>query len=250
MARVIGHRGVSAIAPENTLAAFRACRENGVRWFEFDVGLISDGTAVVIHDDTLDRTTDATGPVAVLTGPDLATIDAGAWFGPEFAGERIPTLRQVLELMNELQLDANLEIKPGPDHSLLVATIMTELERLDPERHVIISSFDPRILQRVKRALPRWRAHEGRATLELAFLFENPMMEKAWRVLGKATGSVALHPSGKDLTAAKVATYTSAGYAVRPWTVNNVGQALELASWGVDSVFSDNPHLFPEDWRQ
>ena len=74
---------MSALAPENTLAAFRACKEHGVNWFEFDVGLIADGTAVVIHDDTLDRTTDATGPVASLTAADLAHIDAGSCNGCE-----------------------------------------------------------------------------------------------------------------------------------------------------------------------
>ena len=83
--RVIAHRGMSTLAPENTLAAFRLCAEHGVRWFEFDCDLLADGTVVVIHDDTLDRTTDHTGGYHALTAADLGLIDAGSWFGAGFA---------------------------------------------------------------------------------------------------------------------------------------------------------------------
>lgn len=244
----MGHRGASAIAPENTLAAFRACKEHGVNWFEFDVGVIADGTAVVIHDNTLDRTTDATGLVDNLTAADLATIDAGSWFSPEFAGERIPTLRQVIELMNELELDANLEIKASSQPRLLAAVVMTELERLDPARHVIISSFDPRLLARVYRALPRWNRRSNRASLEIGYLFSAPQMARIWRAVGLSTHAAAMHPWEKTLTAEKVAVYKRAGFAVNTWTVNDADRARELAAWGVDAVISDNPHLMPTEW--
>ncbi len=239
---------MSALAPENTLAAFRACKDHGVNWFEFDVGLIADGTAAVIHDDTLDRTTDATGPVAALTAADLARIDAGSWFGPEFAGERIPTLRGVVDLMNDLEIDANLEIKTGESREHLVAVVMTELERLDPSRRLIISSFDPRILVRVWRALPRWR-QRNRAEVELGFIFEEGKLAPTWRAVGAACGASAMHPDVRMLTAERVHRYKSAGFAVNSWTVNDPEKARELEAWGVDGIFTDRAHEMPQEWR-
>lgn len=239
---------MSALAPENTLAAFRACKEHGVNWFEFDVGLIADGTAAVIHDDTLDRTTDATGPVASLTAADLAHIDAGSWFSPEFASERIPTLRAVVDLMNEHEIDSNLEIKSGGSHRHLVSVVMTELQRLSPSRRLIISSFDPRILLRVHSSLPRWR-RENRASVEIGFLFEEGKLAPGWKALGTASGATALHPDVRMLTAERVHKYKSAGFAVNTWTVNDPEQAQELAAWGVDGIFTDRAHEMPQEWR-
>src|SRR5690606_3846906 len=116
---IIGHRGVSQIAPENTLAAFRAARATGLNWIEFDVQLSKDGELVVIHDDLLDRTTDGKGLVQDLTLEALKLLDAGKWFGEQFAGEQIPTLQEVLPLLIEEGLHANIEMKI-PDGSDLV----------------------------------------------------------------------------------------------------------------------------------
>lgn len=233
---------MSAIAPENTLAAFRACKEHGINWFEFDVGLIADGSAVVIHDNTLDRTTDAEGPVEALTAADLERIDAGSSFSPEFAGERIPTLRQVVDLMNELELDANLEIKAGSPRQLITGVVMTELEQLDPERKVIISSFDPWVLMRVRGALRRWNRRRRKASVTIAFISKANAFGRMWHAIGKAIGATAIHPDVETLDAAHVARYHRAGFAVNVWTVNDADRARELIEWGVDGLFSDNPH--------
>ena len=91
---VQAHRGASAVAPENTVAAFRGTREQGGRWVELDVALLGDGTLVVIHDPTLDRTTSASGPLAAIGAADLHTIDAGSWFDPAFGGEAMLTFEQ------------------------------------------------------------------------------------------------------------------------------------------------------------
>lgn len=247
MPRIIAHRGLSALAPENTLAAFRACKDHGVTWFEFDVGLLADGTAAVMHDDTINRTTDSSGPLSALTSQDLPLIDAGSWFSPDFAGESIPTLHQTIDLMNELELNANLEIKAGVPHQLAVAIVLTELERLSPQRHVIISSFDPRIVMRVRRALPRRR--RILATIDLAFVTQRGLPARAWRPLGAASGAMSIHPDVRTLTSRHVHTYVSAGYAVRPWTVNSIEQARRLVAWGVDAVFTDIAHEYPQEWR-
>jgi len=115
--RIIAHRGMSSLAPENTLSAFRLCAAHGVSWFEFDCDVLADGTAVVIHDATLDRTTNQTGDYRALATADLAGIDAGSWFGAGFAGE---------------------------------------LELLDPARELLVSSFNPLLLAEFHRTAPRW----------------------------------------------------------------------------------------------
>src|SRR5258708_11793081 len=94
--RIIAHRGASAIAPENTLAAFRAAAVSGATWVEFDVSLTKDGRPVVFHDDLLDRTTDGTGLLAETPFEILTHLDAGSWFAPDFSGEMVPTLEEDL----------------------------------------------------------------------------------------------------------------------------------------------------------
>src|SRR5690554_2395339 len=101
--RIIGHRGAAALAPENTLAAIRAADAAGVTWVEIDVRLAADGLAV-IHDALLDRTTNGTGPVSEASLSAIASLDAGAWFGTAFAGERVPTLEVALSEIQRLGL--------------------------------------------------------------------------------------------------------------------------------------------------
>src|SRR5438445_1086012 len=113
MSRLIAHRGASALAPENTLAAFRKAGEIGAKWVEFDVMLAADGEAVVIHDDTLDRTTNAKGNVCDYPYSYLQTLDAGSWFNPQFSHEKIPTLAEVIGVLRHCKLAANIEIKPS-----------------------------------------------------------------------------------------------------------------------------------------
>ena len=110
---VLAHRGYSAKAPENTMAAFELALAVGADGIELDVHMTRDGEIVVIHDDTLDRTTNGKGPVSDQTMAELRELDAGSWFSPEFAGERIPTLKLVLELIKDKDVLLNIEIKTG-----------------------------------------------------------------------------------------------------------------------------------------
>ena len=96
---VIGHRGAAARAPENTLAGLRRARELGAAWVEFDVMLTADRVPVLIHDETLERTTTGRGEVARHTAAEIRALDAGGWFAPEFAGERVPTLAEAVALL-------------------------------------------------------------------------------------------------------------------------------------------------------
>ena len=165
---VQAHRGASAIAPENTLAAFRAAAEQGAKWVELDVALLSDGTLVVIHDDSVDRTTSGKGSLGDLTAADLIDLDAGTWFDPAFASERLPTLDQVIALLGELGLSANVEIKQHPHHrslDQLIAAVRAAIATRRPETQIMISSFDPACLKAMAALEPG---------LEMAMLWVEP----------------------------------------------------------------------------
>jgi glycerophosphoryl diester phosphodiesterase len=108
---LIAHRGASAYAPENTLAAFIKAQQLGVRWVEFDVMLTRCGEVVVIHDETLERTTDGVGEVSHYPYSYLQTLDAGSWFGAQFKGEKIPTLKEVLVFLAQHSMCVNVEVK-------------------------------------------------------------------------------------------------------------------------------------------
>ena len=116
--KVIGHRGAAENAPENTLESFRAAAAEGARWVEFDAKLTADNAVIILHDDDLDRTTNGKGPAKLNTLAELKALDAGSWFKPGlqpgFAGARIPTLAETLRLLGELDLSANVELKPCP----------------------------------------------------------------------------------------------------------------------------------------
>ena len=155
---IFGHRGLSSLAPENTMAAFRCAVDHRVTWVEADVDVIADGTVIICHDSTLDRTTNRTGRYDDLTAADLADIDAGGWFSPRFAGEPLPTLGDLIDLMNDTGLNANIEIKPngtGKEASLrLIDGVITQPERLRPDVKVIVSSFSHLLLHLFKLRAP------------------------------------------------------------------------------------------------
>ena len=151
----IAHRGASSAAPPNTLAAFEKAVELGADGIEFDVHLSADGVPVVIHDFTVDGTTDGSGRVAEMTLAQLEQLDAGSSFDPAFAGERIPTLVQVLETCGN-RLLLNIELK---DLSLrdsgLERAVIAQVEQRGLGNRVILSSFNPFSLRRAKKIAPR-----------------------------------------------------------------------------------------------
>ena len=141
--RIFAHRGLNRVAPENSLAAFEKTADAGLTWIETDVDILGDGTPIVIHDTSLDRTTNRSGSYYGLEKADLASIDAGSWFSPEFTGQPLPTLEQLIELLNRRGLNANIEIKSneagGAMSMRLIDSILDALTGLDPEREVFFS---------------------------------------------------------------------------------------------------------------
>lgn len=151
---VCGHRGHSVGAPENTLAALRVNRDMGGTTAEIDTVLTADGEIVVIHDLSVDRTTDGTGIVADMTLAQVRALDAGSWFDSAFAGERIATLSEVLTLSHEIGLGLEIEVKEKrnlPKYTDRLVQVLADTESLS---HVMAISFDHVYLRHLKARLP------------------------------------------------------------------------------------------------
>ena len=233
--RIIAHRGGGALAPENTLAGLRKARMLGFSAVEFDVMLAADAMPVVIHDETLERTTDGRGSVAGTPYSALARLDAGTAFGPEFRGERIPTFGQAGKLCIELGLWANVEIKPAQGHERetgkVVASLARELWR-GAAPLPLLSSFRPAALEAARDAAPQ---------LPLGFLTDR--VEPGWALAMQRLGCVSLHCNHRHLDAELAREIRDAGYWLLAWTVDDAAQARELFSWGVDAVFTNRLDL-------
>jgi glycerophosphoryl diester phosphodiesterase len=231
---IIGHRGAAARAPENTLAGLRRAKTLGCRWIEFDVRLTADGVPVLCHDARLDRTTDGSGAVAIHSAATLRKYDAGRWFGPAFAGERVPTLDEALLLAAELGLGANIEIKSdrGREYAT-AAAVAAALERLGRAAPpVLVSSFLVAALALLQDLAPQ---------LPRSVLFR--LVPRGWLDTARRLGCVAVGADHRRLRPRRVKAIREAGFLVTAYTVNDPARARLLYSWGVTSVFSDAPDI-------
>lgn len=240
--RIFAHRGASGSAPENTMAAFVKAYDHGARWFEFDVDIMGDGTLLVMHDDTLDRTTNGTGSYANLGFADLRKLDAGAWFSPTYRFERVPECASVIEFANAHHMGMNLEIKPNmvseEVRQQLVESVAVATDAVADKSRFIVSSFDGRLLFALK---------ELRPTLDFAWLVDPDVPQTHWSNGAVKLGAKAVHPGIEGLTRDEVQELRDLGFDVNVWTVNDVKQARELTSWGVTGIFTDHPELFPAE---
>ncbi len=231
--RILGHRGAAASAPENTLAGFRRAKAEGAAWIEFDAKLSADKAVILMHDDDLDRTTDGKGPVARASLAALKTRDAGSWFAPAFAGERIPTLAEALALCDELGLDFNLEIKPCPGRDRETAEIvMRELQnyRAAGRRRFLVSSFSELSLEVARDIAPE---------IPRGLLLEDRPADWAARAARLAATTINIWDETADPD--WIAAMKRAGYGVLVYTVNAPERARRLLAWGADGVFTDRP---------
>ena len=230
---VMGHRGAAAHAPENTLASIRRAAEAGARWVEFDVMLTGDGVPVLFHDDSLDRVTGEPGLMAETPASRIAKLDAGAWFAPEFRGEGVPTLREALELVLELDLHPNMEIKstPGRDVETAIAALEVAGNVWPAERPPpLVSAFSRMSLAAAMTLRPDW----PRALITFTIPAD-------WQTALKALNCQAFHVYHKVLDWELVPLIHSAGCEVATFTVNDQRQAKALYEAAVDCVISDAP---------
>lgn len=155
--RLCGHRGNSLAAPENTLAAIRAAHAEGATSVEIDTVLTADRQIVVLHDLLVDRTTNGTGAARAMTLADLKALDAGSWFDPRFAGERVPTLAETIALAHELDMVIEVEIKEKVDLESYYAALSAVLADEADRGRVMMISFDHASLKQVKSRIPGLR---------------------------------------------------------------------------------------------
>jgi glycerophosphoryl diester phosphodiesterase len=225
----VAHRGYSAVAPENTLPAFAAAVSGGATHVEFDVRTTADGVPVVIHDRTLDRTTTGSGHVWDEPFAVLAALDAGSWFSPAFAGVRVPTLAETLELLRSASAQLLLEIKPPATLEQVKAIVEAVYERGLADR-TIVQSFDPGVVRLVRDAGPDLR----RGLLRMRF-------EQDTVGLAGELGVVCLNPSVTDVLGdpQTTAELVAGGVDVMPWTANDMGEWPALAAAGVAGLITD-----------
>lgn len=229
---VLGHRGASADAPENTLAAFRLALEQGADGVELDVRRCATGEVVVVHDEDLSRVAGvplriADAPLAALRGHDV-----GAWNGERFRGERVPLLSEVLEALPDAIV--NVELKGGAGRDLRLAHAAAEvIWRAGAGGRVVVSSFDWRLLLAFRMASP---------DVPTGLLFEEAWGWRAWTWLAIRTlGPAAVHPDRALATDARVRGWTERGLTVNVWTVDDPAEAARVARAGAAAVITNAP---------
>ncbi len=230
---IIAHRGDRGAFPENTLAAFRGAERAGAPMIELDVTLSRDRHLVVIHDETLDRTTNGHGPVSDLSLAALRRLDAGGWFDPRFVGERIPTLHEVFAAVSPA-IRVNVEIKPDavetpPPADAVEQQVIACVRAHNAADRVLISSFHWDCLTRI-----------AAENLSLGVLLDGPVTPAAID-LARRIGAVSVHPDQVHLTPSAIDAIHDAGLRVIPYTVNDPARIRELLAAGIDGLFTDTP---------
>lgn len=230
---IFAHRGAKKYAPENTLASFALAVEQGADAVELDAKLSADAKVMVIHDQTVDRTTDGKGKVNQLALKELKKLDAGSFFDVRFAGERIPTLDEVFECVGK-KIFINVELTNYTSRNDQLVPLVVELvKRHGLQRSVLFSSFFPVNLRRAQTLLP-----------------EVPVGLLAWGgVLGILNRSALymklspniVHPYLRDLTPRLMERERRRGRRVHVWTVNKESDLIKMKELGVDGVFTDDP---------
>ena len=229
--RAIAHRGAGKLAPENTLAAFRHGASFGYRMFEFDVKLSGDGVAVLLHDATLDRTTNGTGRLDALTLGQIAQLDAGSWHSPAYAGEPVPTLAAIARYLRANNFLANIEIKPVPGAEWRTgAAVALDARALWAGADVppLLSSFSENALAAAREAVPE---------LPRALLLDK--LPADWLDRLRALDCVALDANHRELTPEIIDAAHAAGFRVCCYTVNDVDRAQLLWGAGLDGLITD-----------
>ncbi len=229
---IIAHRGASAHAPENTMAAFELAHRMRCGMIECDVMLSADGIPFIFHDESLDRTTNGTGYVHTSLSDFLRQLDAGAWFSKHYQGQKIVTLDEVLQWLVKTGMQANIEIKPHKQN--VERTTITVLERIASfwpadRPYPLISSFDLdviRICQQRAAQFPR------------ALLLHR--WNRDWLRLARELACFSIHLNRFIVSRSRIEAIKAHGYHVLVYTINHKWLANKLFAWGVDGIFSDN----------
>jgi glycerophosphoryl diester phosphodiesterase len=234
---VFAHRGASAYAPENTLAAFQLAIEQGADGIELDVSLTADGHVVVIHDRIVDNTTNGSGEVRDIELKTLKSFDAGSWFAPKFKGEKVPTLDEVLKLVGEYVV-TNIELKPKhfiSPQDQLPGKVATLVEKHNLESKIIFSSFNPWALVKIHRMLP---------SAPVGLLISSGVIGSLTRlIVSWFVHYQSLHLHFRAATPVMLQRARANGHRVFAYTVNQPEDIRRLFAQNIDGIFTDDPLL-------
>jgi len=236
---IFGHRGASAYAPANTLTAFELAFQQGADGVELDVHQTNDREVVVIHDETIDATTDGIGFVRDMTLAQLKELDAGSYFGQRFAGTKIPTLDEVFAAVGD-KLYINIEIKFfGVNSDGTERLVAEKIKHFGLKNRVIVSSFNPLVLIWFREIMP---------DVPLGYLFTSDLPTWPISTIKKLTYE-ATHPHYEVITNEFMETARAKSYVVNAWTVNDTERAVELHQIGVNGIITDKPDAILEAIR-
>ena len=234
--RWLAHRGAGKLAPENTLAAFRLGAAHGYRAFECDVKLSADGVPFLLHDATLDRTSNGHGNAGDLPWAKLSQLDAGSWHSRAYAGEPLSTLQAIAAFVQGNGLALNIEIKPTPGVEALTGEVVAQhAARLwaDAALPPLLSSFQPDALAAAQRSAPQ---------LPRALLLDS--LRPGWADEARALACTAVVTHFKLMDAALLAQVHAAGWLAFAYTVNQPADAQRLLALGVDGLITDAVNQF------
>jgi glycerophosphoryl diester phosphodiesterase len=227
----MGHRGTRGLAPENTIASFRLASEV-TNYFELDTMLCGSGELVVIHDETIDRTTTGKGQVSELSLKEIQSYDAGSFFSKEFASEVVPTLKEVFESLPQNCI-FDIEVKSfgfEADRLRLAKALVSLIEELQIQSRIFISSFDAYLLQKVK--------------LENPDLLRGQLLDLTWdKKEWDLSSPDLILPNFKSITKQWMDDLKSKDYLVIPYTVNSKEDWTRVIKLGVDGIITDRPDL-------
>jgi len=229
---LIAHRGLSAVAPENTLSAFKYAIRSKADMIEVDIRLTKDGTPVIIHDAKVDRTTNGRGKVKNFYLWTLKELDAGNWFDLKYKGEKIPTLDETLKFING-KIPINIEIKTSTRKNEIAEKVLAIVFENGYEEKTLISSFDPRVLRRIKKLTDE---------IPTALLYHYPIYFNPIKTL-KNLNAVALIHNFKFTTSNLVKKIHDAGFKIFVYTVNDPKDIRKMIDIGVDGIITDNVRL-------
>lgn len=234
---IIAHRGASALAPENTLAAFLKAKQLGIHWVEFDVMLSASGDVIVMHDEHLDRTTNGRGKVIEYPYRYIKTLDAGSWFDQKYAAEKVPTLATTINFLEREKIAANIEIKSLLGYeALLVKHVVNAVSTF--QMPFFISSFSRIVLEEV---------HRLNENISLGFLMDE--WQNDWEEFCIKINAKLVDVNHEILDPHKIKKIKSTHRLLLAYTVDNPIRAKELFASGVDAVFSNCSLMFLESLR-
>jgi len=249
--KVIGHRGAKAYAPENTIESVHTAADIGATWVELDVKLTKDDVPIIFHDEILDRTTNGSGLVAETTYEDIKQLECGSWFAEGFTGIKIPTLEEMIDVLIARDLGFNMELKPCPGREKETAEAALDilLSSWDDLDKLLVSSFQHVSLETAmdiaadcNRGLliaPENTSEEDNSG--------GPMINPNWADIADYLNVKTVNIAESLATRELIEDINDLDYQALIYTVNDPMAARQFQSWGVDSMFSDEPDVILEN---